>query len=77
MKVVMPQIGMTMQEGTIAKWLKADGEEIKKGEPMLLISTEKLENEIDSPADGILKITAKDGEIITCGELIAEIIEQQ
>ena len=75
MKVVMPQIGMTMQEGTINKWLVADGAGIEKGQPMLEITTEKLENEIEAPASGTLKHIASEDDLIACGEIIAEIIE--
>ena len=52
MKVIMPQIGMTMQEGAITKWLKADGDKVEKGEPLFEIMTEKLENQIESVATG-------------------------
>ena len=75
MIVVMPQIGMTMQEGTIEKWLKAKGEHIEKGEPMMEISTEKLTNEIEAPASGIFEPIATEGDIIACGEPVAEIKE--
>lgn len=75
MKVVMPQIGMTMQEGTISKWYKADGDHIEKGEPMLELATEKLSNDIEAPAAGTFHPIAAEGDIIPCGEDIAEIIE--
>jgi pyruvate/2-oxoglutarate dehydrogenase complex dihydrolipoamide acyltransferase (E2) component len=75
MKVVMPQIGMTMQEGTIVKWLAKDGAQVQKGAEMLEITTEKLSNTIEATATGTLKIIAQEGEIIPCGEVIAEIIE--
>jgi pyruvate/2-oxoglutarate dehydrogenase complex dihydrolipoamide acyltransferase (E2) component len=75
MKVVMPQIGMTMQEGTIVKWLAEDGAQVQKGEEMLEITTEKLSNTIEATATGTLKIIAQEGAIIPCGEVIAEIIE--
>jgi pyruvate dehydrogenase E2 component (dihydrolipoamide acetyltransferase) len=75
MKVVMPQIGMTMQEGTIVEWLAEDGAQVQKGEEMLEITTEKLSNTIEATATGTLKIIAQEGAIIPCGEAIAEIIE--
>lgn len=75
MKVIMPQIGMTMQEGTVAKWLVADGDKIEKGQPMLEITTEKLTNEIEAPATGTFKHIAAEGDIIPCGDDIAEILE--
>ncbi len=75
MKVVMPQIGMTMQEGTISKWFKAAGEHIQKGEPMMELTTEKLTNEIEAPATGTFQPISAEGDIVPCGEEIAEIIE--
>lgn len=75
MKVVMPQIGMTMQEATIVNWLKKDGEAIEKGEPMVEIETEKMSNTIEAPASGTLKVLAAEDDVIPCGEEIAEIIE--
>ena len=75
MKVLMPQIGMTMTEGTIVEWKAADGDRVTEGEPLLEIETEKLNNEIDAPATGILKILAEEGEDVDCGVEIAEIIE--
>lgn len=69
----MPQIGMTMQEGTISKWLVEDGQAIEKGQPLLEIETEKLTNEIESTESGTIKLIAKEGDIIPCGDVIAEI----
>lgn len=75
MKIVMPQIGMTMVEGTITNWAKADGETVTKGEILYSIETEKLENEIEAPVSGVLKIFKQEGETVPCGEEIGEIIE--
>lgn len=75
MILVMPQIGMTMQEGKIVKWLKQDGEKINKGEPMLLLGTEKLETEIEAPSDGVLRIIAMENTTVLCGVEVGEIIE--
>lgn len=73
MQMLMPQIGMTMIEGTIENWKKAEGETVTKGEVILEISTEKLTNDIEAPETGTLHIIAHEGETITCGEPIAEI----
>lgn len=54
-KVVMPKLGLTMKEGTVVKWLKQEGEMVKKGESLLEVSTDKINNEIESPGDGILR----------------------
>jgi len=75
MKVIMPQIGMTMQEGIINQWFKHDGEQIEKGEKMVEIGTEKLTNEIEAPASGIFHPIANVGDSIPCGDPIAEIEE--
>ena len=75
MTVIMPQIGMTMQEGTINQWFKNDGDHIEKGEKMVEIGTEKLTNEIEAPASGIFKAIAQVGDSIPCGDPIAEITE--
>jgi pyruvate/2-oxoglutarate dehydrogenase complex dihydrolipoamide acyltransferase (E2) component len=73
MEVVMPQIGMTMTEGTIEQWLVSDGDTVKKGDPMMEISTEKLNNTIECPADGVIKILVEEGESVECGEPVAQI----
>lgn len=75
MKVIMPQVGMTMQEGMITEWKKKDGETVVKGEILFSFTTEKLENEIEAPASGVLKTFVKEGESAKCGTEIAEIIE--
>lgn len=75
MTVVMPQIGMTMTEGTINKWFAKDGDHVEKGAPLLEISTEKLTNEIEAPASGIFKALVAEGQDAGCGEPIAEIEE--
>ena len=73
MKVLMPQIGMTMVEGTIESWKKQDGDHVEKGEIIMEFSTEKLTNELAAPESGTLKILVREGEIAACGEPIAEI----
>jgi len=60
----MPKLGLTMTEGTVVKWLKAEGDKVSKGEALLEIETEKITNVVESPADGTLtKIIAKEGEV--------------
>ena len=75
MKVVMPRIGMTMQDGTIVKWYKAEGETITAGEPMMDIETEKFTNTVPAPGTGVFHILVEEGEVADCGEEIAEIDE--
>jgi pyruvate dehydrogenase E2 component (dihydrolipoamide acetyltransferase) len=54
-KVVMPMLGWTMKEGTIVTWLKKEGEQVEKGEPLLAIETEKVVKDVESPGTGILR----------------------
>lgn len=53
-EIKMPQLGITMTEGTITKWLKKEGDYIKKGEPLFEIETDKYNSEIESDAEGVL-----------------------
>ncbi|NMA85790.1 MAG: 2-oxo acid dehydrogenase subunit E2 [Tissierellia bacterium] len=53
--VVMPKLGLTMVEGKVAKWHKEEGEEVKKGETLVDIETDKLTNQIEADVDGILR----------------------
>lgn len=72
--VVMPKLGLTMTEGTINKWLKKEGEEVKSGEPLLEVETDKLTNTIEATESGILlKIIAAEGATMPCLEGIAVI----
>lgn len=58
--VNMPKLGLSMKEGTVGKWLKSEGDKVKKGEALLEVMTDKISNKIDAPADGtLLKIIAK------------------
>ncbi|MCD9188676.1 MAG: 2-oxoglutarate dehydrogenase, E2 component, dihydrolipoamide succinyltransferase [Pyrinomonadaceae bacterium] len=71
-EVVMPQMGESITEGTVSKWLKAVGETIDKDEPLLEISTDKVDAEVPSPAAGILlEIRANEGETVEVGSVVA------
>ncbi len=74
----MPRLGETVTEGVIVKWLKREGEEIKKDEPIAEISTDKVETDIPSPASGIFtRIKAKEGEKVAVGQVIGVIEESK
>jgi pyruvate/2-oxoglutarate dehydrogenase complex dihydrolipoamide acyltransferase (E2) component len=76
-KVIMPQLGESVTEGTISKWLIAIGEEIKEYEPLLEIITDKVDSEIPSPGDGILlEIVVEEGTVATAGTVLAWIGEE-
>jgi len=73
-EVVMPQMGVSVSEGTITKWLKQPGEAIGRDEPLLEISTDKVDTEVPSPAEGVLaEILAQEGETVEVGTVIARI----
>lgn len=72
-KILMPSFGMSMTQGTIAKWLKKDGEMVTEGQALVEIETEKVTNEIEAPATGILRIIAEESEIVESGGEIGEI----
>jgi pyruvate/2-oxoglutarate dehydrogenase complex dihydrolipoamide acyltransferase (E2) component len=74
-EIFLPKMGQTMTEGTIDKWLKKDGEIIKKGEGVVEITTDKITTTIESPTDGILQILIDEGNIVPVGEIIGEIVD--
>ena len=72
----MPKQGLQMTEGTIIKWLKKEGEEVKEGEPLFEMETDKLTITMDATASGtLLKIVRGEGEVVPITETIAIIGE--
>jgi pyruvate dehydrogenase E2 component (dihydrolipoamide acetyltransferase) len=72
--VVMPQMGVSVSEGTITKWLKQEGEEIQADEPLLEISTDKVDTEVPSPGTGVVQqILVQEGETVEVGARLAVI----
>jgi 2-oxoglutarate dehydrogenase E2 component (dihydrolipoamide succinyltransferase) len=77
MQVKMPQLGETVIEGTILKWLKAEGEQVALDEPLFEISTDKVDTEVPSSAAGVLtKILVPEGATVAVGTELAEIAEE-
>jgi pyruvate dehydrogenase E2 component (dihydrolipoamide acetyltransferase) len=73
-RVDMPQLGLTMETGTILQWLKAEGEKVEKGQPVVLIQTDKVEYEVEAPAAGtLLAVAAKEGTELPVGSLMGVI----
>src|SRR6187431_1315316 len=73
-KVTMPQLGESVAEGTIGKWLKQPGEHVDKYEPLLEVITDKVNAEVPSPFEGILKeILAEEGATVPNNAEIAVI----
>jgi pyruvate dehydrogenase E2 component (dihydrolipoamide acetyltransferase) len=74
--VVMPQMGESIAEGTIVKWLKKVGETIGRDEPLLEVSTDKVDTEVPSPAAGVLtEILHQEGETVAVNSVVARIGE--
>ncbi|MGH9353541.1 MAG: dihydrolipoamide acetyltransferase family protein, partial [Terriglobia bacterium] len=72
--VIMPQMGESVAEGTVVRWIKKPGDRVERDEPLLEISTDKVDAEIPSPAAGILsKILVKENETVEVNTVIAEI----
>jgi len=70
----MPQLGETVFEGTVARWLKRPGDAVERQEPLLDITTDKIDTEVPAPAAGVLlEILADDGATIEVGAVIAYI----
>ena len=72
--VVMPQMGVSVSEGTITKWLKQEGEHVEADEPLLEISTDKVDTEVPSPGTGtVTQILVQEGETVEVGTRLAVI----
>jgi pyruvate dehydrogenase E2 component (dihydrolipoamide acetyltransferase) len=72
-EIVMPRLSDSMEEGTILKWLKADGEPVARGEPLAEIETDKATLTYESDAAGVLTIVAPAGETLPIGSVIARL----
>src|SRR5215211_1942527 len=73
-EVKMPQMGESIAEGTIVRWLKQVGDSVKRDEPLFEISTDKVDAEIPAPASGVLsEIKVKEGETVAVNSVVATI----
>jgi len=75
-EVVMPQLGLTMTEGTLVRWLKREGENVAKGEPLIEVQSDKVTMEVESTDSGMLGgIRVQEGEVVPVGQAIAYLLE--
>src|SRR5678815_5448930 len=75
-EVKLPRLGQGMESGTIVKWLKAEGDQVEKGEPLYELDTDKVTQEVEAEASGVLlKIAVQEGEV-PVGQTIALIGER-
>jgi pyruvate dehydrogenase E2 component (dihydrolipoyllysine-residue acetyltransferase) len=73
-EVVMPQMGVSVSEGTITRWLKQPGDTVALDEPLLEISTDKVDTEVPSPGEGVVaEIRVQEGETVEVGTVLAVI----
>ena len=74
--IYMPLMGLTMSEGTVVRWLKATGDPVKKGEPVLEIETDKATMELEAPSNGFLgKILVANGTLVAVGTVLSHVLE--
>jgi 2-oxoglutarate dehydrogenase E2 component (dihydrolipoamide succinyltransferase) len=77
-KVIMPQMGESIFEGTLTRWLKKAGDSVKRDEPLFEISTDKIDSEIPSPATGILqKILVQEGQTVEINTVVGVISDER
>ena len=73
-RINMPRLGESLVEGTVGRWLKREGDFVAEYEPLLEVSTDKIDSEIPSPAEGVLlRILVDEGETVAVGTPLAEI----
>lgn len=72
-EVLLPKIGFSMTEGTLAEWLVEDGGQAVEGQPLYSLESDKSTQEVESPVSGTLKIVAQVGETYEVGTLLATI----
>ncbi|MFV0643180.1 MAG: biotin/lipoyl-containing protein [Sphingomonadaceae bacterium] len=72
-EVLLPKLGFSMNEGILSEWLVADGAEVKEGDPLFELESDKSTNEVESPATGTLKILKETGETYEVGTVLGMI----
>jgi pyruvate/2-oxoglutarate dehydrogenase complex dihydrolipoamide acyltransferase (E2) component len=73
MQVLMPKLGFSMNEGTIAEWLVPDGAQVTQGQPLYTLESDKSAQEIEAPGSGTLTILKAAGESYEVGTILGEI----
>ena len=73
-QILLPKLGFSMNEGTVAEWLVADGGEVKEGAPLFALENDKSTQEVEAPASGTLRILKQLGETYAVGTVLGEIV---
>jgi len=69
----IPKLGVSMSEGTLVEWLVQDGENVTEGQVLYRVETDKVENDVEAPVAGVVRITGVEGETYNVGDPIGEI----
>jgi pyruvate/2-oxoglutarate dehydrogenase complex dihydrolipoamide acyltransferase (E2) component len=72
-QILLPKLGFSMNEANLAEWLVADGATVTKGAPLYALESDKSVQEIEAPADGVLRILKPAGEVYEVGTVVGEI----
>ncbi|WP_455231129.1 biotin/lipoyl-containing protein [Geopseudomonas aromaticivorans] len=72
-QILLPKLGFSMNEAVLVEWMAEDGAQVSKGQPLYAIESEKSLQEIEAPADGVLRIIEQAGETYEIGTVIGEI----
>ena len=72
-EILLPKLGFSMNEGNVAEWLVADGDEVSEGQTLYVLESEKSAQEIEAPASGRLKILKQSGEMYPVGTVLGTI----
>jgi len=76
-ELIMPKVDMVMEEGTFVEWLKQEGDQVEKGDPLFVILTDKANIEIESPASGVLAgLSANPDDVIPVSEVIGYVLAE-
>jgi pyruvate/2-oxoglutarate dehydrogenase complex dihydrolipoamide acyltransferase (E2) component len=76
-KIIMPQLGLTMEEGSVTSWLKQPGDWVEKGDPLFIVETDKIEMEVESMGKGYLgTIKIEVGVKVPVGTLLATLNDE-
>jgi pyruvate dehydrogenase E2 component (dihydrolipoamide acetyltransferase) len=74
--IIMPALELAQESGKVLRWLKAPGDRVQKGDPLVEIETDKITTELEAPESGILgEVTAREGDVVPVGQTIARIVE--
>lgn len=75
--IIMPKLGMNMKEGTVVEWLRKEHDHVNKGDPIAVISSDKIEKELETPQDGyLISISAKENDVVPIGTTLGVVGER-